>query len=160
MMPALTKTQINYFRERINAAKNIRYGTMLEESNRMLPSFDADAEKIKAIASGTVELKEEVLHGDKLARNWTLKDAYPDPPSVCEFEKKRVRLREKISRQYSSGMLLGEWPVALNSRCERILDELVLGIIAPEEVPQVIEQVLTWRPADYWPLVREAEKPA
>ena len=153
-MPALTKTQINYFKERLDAVFHKVLHAMRDEVPLMLPEFNVKEERIKAIASGASEIDVEKALNSGLSDSPYLFDVFPDPPHVCEYLKRVKALEVMFNWGRLGTSPSGIWADAVREKKRLLLDDFVLGNIQAEDMPELLKNLESWRPVGYWPLVR------
>lgn len=124
-MASLTKTQINYFKDRIQSLLNTCQWNLSER----LPFEDnlTREEKLGLILSGKVQVRDD-LNVDSCSRFYFL-DAYYFPTDDAV----KTRNAAIAARR-------GQVMVRLKAQAERLTDQFVLGRVTPEEAIEKMEK--------------------
>lgn len=125
-MAALTKTQINYFKDRMQAIEHRLKLQMYDKDFKAIPKPPQE-ERFAAIVNGTAKLKESAIDPDNCS-NWRLLDAFEFPGDDE---------RETLNRYFTSvHHIIVD---AVRTRSTYLIDEFVLGRIAPDEALAALE---------------------
>ena len=144
-MANLTKTQINYFSERLSAAIRKLFENLTNKSDQEMPPLFSLKDKVHMIASGKANFKfDEIMKKAEGGFSIGMLDEAFEFPGECEAKGIRSVRTENLKR----------FLTYLNNRKSKWVDDFVLGKI---EEPDRFVQNLPDRVDEFYSLFKEGK---